>query len=201
MIIPVAEYTKDGCMSGPAVKASSSWFPILECFCGIYSVFVRSISANSPFSLESRTKHTQTSTHRITAPVLQIVNRQQTARWQMNTVTELNTYLHFYYSYVLKFCLFVSMFVCDCACNVQNATIFLFLFTRISILVWFFFLHPTNMWVTFSHGKADLFKINSKILYRWHECRHNRTHLAKERAGCDPAPFTLLSFAHSSEGH
>lgn len=165
-------------MSGPAVKASSSWFPILECFCRIYGVFVQSISANSPFSLESCTKHTQTSTHRITAPVLQIVNRQQNARWQMNTVTELNTYLHFYYSYVLKFCLFVSMFVCDCVYNVQNTTIFLFLFTRISILVWFFS-HTTNMWVTFSHKKTDLFKRNNTILYRGHECRHNRTHLAK----------------------
>lgn len=97
-------------------------YTIPECSRRIYRVFLWSVSASSrlffvffpPPRKLTQSTHKQ-ATHRATAPAPHIVNRRQTARWQMNTVTQLNTYLHFYYSYVLKFCLFVFR-VRVCAC-------------------------------------------------------------------------------------
>ena len=64
------------------------------------SAFVSSISATSTFLLK-HTQNTHRQPHMPSTPVFQIVNQQRSARWQMSTVTWLNTDLHFYYSYVL----------------------------------------------------------------------------------------------------
>lgn len=144
-------------MSGASGESLQFLIIQSQCSCRIYSVFVWSISASSLFPpQEAYTKHTKTSTHFVTAPASHVFNRQKTARWQMNTVTQLNTYLHFYYSYVLKFWLFVFVSVCVCVCQCVRCTLlkilpkFRWLFGQNPTLVYSFFFLAANMQVTAS---------------------------------------------------
>lgn len=172
----------------------------------IVFLFEASLQAAAFFPQEPLTKHTKTSTHRVTVPASHIVNRRQTARWQMNTVTQLNTYLHFYYSYVLKFCFFVFVSVCVavrvCACamlkiqsrsggysaKLPSQCINFSSLQQISGL-------PLAMW------KEIYFKERAESCITDMNVAITSTHLAKQSTACNPAPFTLLGFARSCEGH
>lgn len=117
--IDILTFTIDGRRSGSLVKASDFWFAIVGRSC---RVFVHSISVTSTFPWKLA-QNTHKQRYITSTPALQIVNHQQTAMWQMHTVTWLNTYLHFYYSYVVLFC-FVLLVSCAYLCRkAQNNTL------------------------------------------------------------------------------